>query len=50
MMADWGRSYLYLHHLEVDNGSFLQDEESFIQLPQITDIDVDASGVMYLSA
>lgn len=50
MMADWGRSYLYFHRLTPNKASFIQDEEQFIQLPQITDVDVDASGVMYLSA
>src|SRR5690606_35070332 len=50
MMADWGRNYLYLHRVEQDRASFIQDEEEFIQLPQITDVDVDAAGAMYLSA
>lgn len=50
MMADWGRSYLYMHHLTRDEGSFTQDEEQFIELPQITDVDIDGSGIMYLSA
>ncbi len=50
MMADWGRSELYIHMLTPDNGSFTQEQEDFIHLPQITDVDVDASGRMYLSA
>lgn len=50
MMADWGRSYLYIHRVYQDKASFIQDEEEFISLPQITDIDVDAGGAMYLSA
>ena len=50
MMADWGRSYLYFHRLTKNKASFTQDEEEFIQLPQITDVDVDAAGAMYLSA
>lgn len=50
MMADWGRSYLYIHHLEPQGGSFTQSEEPFIELPQITDVDIDGSGIMYLSA
>ena len=50
MMADWGRNYLYIHRLFEDGASFTQDEEQFIQLPQITDVDVDAAGAMYLSA
>lgn len=50
MMADWGRSFLYFHRVEEDKSSFTQKEEEFIQLPQITDVDVDAAGAMYLSA
>ena len=50
LMADWGRSYLYMHHLEPQGGSFTQNEEPFIELPQITDVDIDGSGIMYLSA
>lgn len=50
MMADWGRNYLYFHRITANGASFKQDEEEFIQLPQITDIDIDAAGAMYLSA
>ena len=50
MMADWGRSELYIHRLTPDNGSYTQEQEDFIHLPQITDVDIDASGRMYLSA
>ncbi|WP_149276577.1 DUF7133 domain-containing protein [Pareuzebyella sediminis] len=50
MMADWGRNQLYIHRVTKDGPSFKQEEEQFIQLPQITDVDVDASGIMYLSA
>ncbi|GAB3265570.1 hypothetical protein GCM10027347_33400 [Larkinella harenae] len=50
MMADWGRSQLYIHRVTPDGPTFTQKEEEFIKLPQITDVDVDASGRMYLSA
>lgn len=50
MMADWGRSFLYMHHVIPDGPSFTQKEEEFIQLPQITDLDVDGSGRLYLAA
>ncbi len=50
MMADWGRNYLYFHRITENGASFKQDEEEFIRLPQITDVDVDAAGAMYLSA
>lgn len=50
LMADWGRSHLYMHPVTPSGGSFTQQEKKFIQLPQITDVDLDASGIMYLSA
>ncbi|WP_347157305.1 DUF7133 domain-containing protein [Pontibacter chitinilyticus] len=50
MMADWGRSQLYMHRVTPDGASFKQQEEPFIELPQITDLDVDGSGRLYLSA
>jgi len=50
MMADWGRSQLYVHRVTPDGPSFKQQEEDFIKLPQITDVDIDASGRVYLSA
>jgi len=50
MMADWGRSELYIHRITPSGGSFTQEQEDFIKLPQITDLDVDGSGRLYLSA
>lgn len=50
MMADWGRSELYIHRVTPSGGSFTQQQEEFIGLPQITDLDVDGSGRLYLSA
>jgi hypothetical protein len=50
MMADWGRSILYIHRVAPDGPTFTQKEEEFIKLPQITDLDVDGSGRLYLSA
>lgn len=50
MMADWGRSMLYIHRVMPDGSSFTQKEEDFLQLPQITDLDVDGSGRLFLSA
>ncbi|MET4082909.1 putative heme-binding domain-containing protein [Pedobacter sp. UYP30] len=50
MMADWGRSMLYIHRVKPDGATFTQKDEEFIKLPQITDLDVDGSGRLYLSA
>ncbi|OOG74901.1 HEAT repeat domain-containing protein [Algoriphagus sp. A40] len=50
MMADWGKSHLYIHRVSMDGPSFTQADENFIKLSQITDVDLDGSGTMYLAA
>lgn len=50
MMADWGQSMLYIHRVSPDGPTFTQKDEEFIKLSQITDLDVDGSGRLYLSA
>ncbi|WP_031527371.1 DUF7133 domain-containing protein [Dyadobacter crusticola] len=50
MMADWGRSQVYVHRVEPDGATFTQKEEEFIKLAQVTDLDIDASGRVYLAA
>ncbi|WP_026969028.1 DUF7133 domain-containing protein [Algoriphagus terrigena] len=50
MMADWGKSQLYIHRVSLDGPSFTQQDENFIKLSQITDVDLDGSGQMYLAA
>ncbi|MGK0188533.1 MAG: putative heme-binding domain-containing protein [Verrucomicrobiales bacterium] len=50
MMCDWGRSHLYIHRLTPDGASFIQEQEDFIKLSQIADLDVDGSSRAYLAA
>jgi putative heme-binding domain-containing protein len=50
MMADWGRNQLYIHKVTEDGSSYTQEELPFIKLPQITDLDVDGTGRLYLAA
>jgi putative heme-binding domain-containing protein len=50
VMADWGRSQLFIHRVTMDGASFTQAEEPFLGVTQITDVDMDASGRMYLAA
>jgi putative heme-binding domain-containing protein len=50
MMADWGNSQLYIHRVSPAGASFTQQDEEFIKLPQITDLDIDGSGRLFLSA
>jgi hypothetical protein len=49
-MADWGRKAIYLHRLTPDGATFTQKVEEFAQISQITDLDVDPSGQMFVSA
>lgn len=51
LLADWGRSEVVVHGVNVDGASFTPKKpETFLKLSQVTDLDVDASGRMYLSA
>ena len=50
MMTDWGRSHIYIHRVTKDGASFTDKPEDFIGSTQVTDIDSDASGRMYISA
>lgn len=50
MMCDWGRSQLFIHRVTPDGPSFTQEEEDFIRLSQITDVDSDGAGRLYLAA
>ncbi|MEC3906568.1 HEAT repeat domain-containing protein [Tamlana sp. 2201CG12-4] len=50
LMADWGRSQLFIHRITPDGASFKQTQEKFIKLSQITDLDIDASGQLFMSA
>lgn len=50
LMADWGRKAIYLHRLTPDGATFTQKVEEFAQISQITDLDVDPSGQLFVSA
>ena len=50
LMADWGRSELFIHRVTPDGASFTQTEEEFLDVSQITDVDVDGAGRLYMSA
>lgn len=50
LMADWGRKAVYLHRLETDGATFQQAQEDFVFVSQVSDLDVDPSGQMFLSA
>jgi putative heme-binding domain-containing protein len=50
MMADWGRNQIYIHRVITDGPSFTQKVEDFIGLSQPSDLDVDATGQLYIAA
>ena len=39
-----------MHRLTVDGSSFTQVPEEFVRVSQVSDLDIDASGQMFLSA
>ncbi|MFT5905321.1 MAG: putative heme-binding domain-containing protein [Cryomorphaceae bacterium] len=50
MMADWGLSQIYIHRVTKDGASFTDKPEKFISSSQVSDLDVDGSGRMYIAA
>ena len=50
LMADWGRNAIYLHRIAPDGPTFTQKVEEFAKISQVTDLDVDPSGQMFISA
>lgn len=48
--CDWGRSQVYRHNLPETGATFEPHQEVFLDIPRPTDIDVDASGLMYVSS
>lgn len=50
LLADWGRSKIYIHKLQTNGASFTNEPIEFISSPQVADLDIDASGRMYIAA
>ncbi len=50
LMADWGRKAIFLHRLTPDGATFTQKVEEFAQISQVTDLDVDPAGQMFVGA
>ncbi|MCC9606438.1 discoidin domain-containing protein [Blastopirellula sp. JC732] len=48
--ADWGRSMIYRHLPTANGATFAADQEEFIKLPRVTDLDVDAQGNIYATS
>ncbi len=48
--CDWGRSIIYRHPLTANGAGFTAEQEPFIELPRPTDMEVDASGNLYITS
>lgn len=50
LTCDWGRSVVYQHPLTPNGAGFKPEQKDFIKISRPTDIDVDASGAIYVSS
>ncbi|MDG1895576.1 MAG: ThuA domain-containing protein [Fuerstiella sp.] len=50
LTCDWGTSNVHSHKLPVNGATFDPQQDTFLKIPRPTDIDVDASGRMYVSS
>ncbi|MCA8999884.1 MAG: c-type cytochrome, partial [Planctomycetaceae bacterium] len=50
LTCDWGRSEVFSHRLPMHGPTFDAQQDTFLKVPRPTDIDVDASGRMYVSS
>ncbi len=48
--ADWGRSMIYRHHLQPNGASFTADQEEFLRIDRVNDLDVDANSHIYATS
>ena len=48
--CDWVRNKIYRHPLQPEGASFAAKQETFLDLPRPTDIDVDGRGRLYVSS
>ncbi|HEV8543390.1 MAG TPA: PVC-type heme-binding CxxCH protein [Verrucomicrobiae bacterium] len=48
--ADWGREWVYRHHVTPDGATFQIDKSEFVRAPRVTDLDVDAMSRIYVAS
>jgi putative membrane-bound dehydrogenase-like protein len=48
--ADWGRNIVYRHQLKPRGATFEADQEEFLKVTRVTDLDVDALGNLYVTS
>ena len=50
LTCEWGRNAIHRHELTPKGATFSEKQETFVEIPQPTDIDVDANGRIYVSS
>ncbi|MFC5051045.1 NPCBM/NEW2 domain-containing protein [Rubritalea spongiae] len=50
LLADWGHSKIYTHELQPMGATFSNRVKEFMSVSQVTDLDVDGSERLYISA
>ena len=48
--ADWGRSAIFRHQMTPHGATFKPDQEQFVGVTRVTDLDVDGSSNVYVSS
>jgi len=48
--CDWGRNVVYRHVLPHSGAGYKAHQEPFVSIPRPTDMDIDASGRMYITS
>lgn len=48
--ADWGREWVYRHHVTPDGATFKADQSEFVRAPRVTDLDVDGMSRLYVTS
>ncbi|GAA4431761.1 DUF7133 domain-containing protein [Bremerella cremea] len=48
--ADWGRSWIYRHNPKRTGATFEVNQEEFLGIPRVTDLDVDGSSNIYAAS
>lgn len=48
--ADWGRSWIYRHNPKRKGATFEANQEEFLGIPRVTDLDVDADSHIYAAS
>ncbi|HZZ73147.1 MAG TPA: discoidin domain-containing protein [Pirellulales bacterium] len=50
LTCEWGRSAIHRHALVPKGSTFSEKQETFIEIPRPTDLDVDANGRIYIAS